>query len=279
MRQLARAVSALRGRGQHTSRRRVPRQQFPFVIEVEYAKALLGVVVNMRRAMAPLLSELPGLLQRGDTRRVHYLIDQLRHHLRVLAPQAIAGFARRVAEHQRAQLARQVRAALGVDLEHLGMLAPVRTPHTDAIDPLKAFVAENVALIKSLASRPADEVEQIIMRAFGSGQRHEELAVEIEERFKVAESRARLIARDQIGKLNAQVAHAANAELGLNQWRWVSMRDGAVRPHHAQWDQASRAPNPPYDEHRHPPERPGVEVACRCYEDPVFDDILEELER
>ena len=43
-------------------RRKIPRQRYPQMIELEYAKAMIGMFARVRPAFSPLLAELPDLL-------------------------------------------------------------------------------------------------------------------------------------------------------------------------------------------------------------------------
>lgn len=278
----------MRRAGAATRRRAVPVSRHPRLIEYEYARALINIgLAPVRAAIAPLLAELSRLVDgtdtTGDAERVHALIEQARRALpsRELAAGLAARFAERVSAYSFAQLDKQTRAALGVPLEMLGIPRFAQVPgrtRTDAVEPkLGNFVSENVALIKSLGDQPLTQIEQLVTRAFGEGTRHETLGREILAVFDVSEKRARLIARDQIGKLNGQVTRDRHEQLGLKQWRWLSARDKAVRDQHAMYDRQSHAE--PFDYVKNNPGvKPGQEVACRCQELPVFDDVLAELD-
>lgn len=212
----------------------------------------------------------------GEGRKARALFDRVRESGSISraaqsAERASDGIARRVASRQREQVSAQSKAGLGVDVSPLlgdaGMQA--RIEH---------FAHENAALIKSLGNRTTDDIEKLVTGAFARGARHEELAKEIEARFGIAERHARLIARDQIAKLNAQVARARHQELGIARFKWITANDGVapggrVRPRHwAMRDKVwgykagSGAPVPSFF--------PGQEVCCRCGEVPVFDDIM-----
>ncbi len=57
-------------------------------------------------------------------------------------------------------------------------------------------------------------------------------ADELEDGFGIATRHARLIARDQIGKLNGQVTAARHQELGVKSFIWRTAGDDRVRPEH-----------------------------------------------
>ncbi len=274
----AHLVRARRALGLASKRRRIPRQRYPTLIESDYAAAIVGVVTASRADLAGLLEALPSMLAsaqhaRGDIRhdedetgRVKDLVARGRRRAdRAADPAVLSGVATRAAHqvsaHQRGELGRQTRAALGIDLALLDPKVPALVRH---------FVSENVTLIKSLAGKPLDEIEKLVTRAFTEGRSAEDVAKDIAARYEITERHARLVARDQVSKLRAQVGRARNRELGLASFRWRTMRDPKVRPRHA----AREGVLYRYDE---PHPEPGIEVCCRCYEEGVFDEILAEL--
>ena len=97
----------------------------------------------------------------------------------------------------------------------------------------------------------------------------EEIAGELEDSYGVSARRAALIARDQIGKLNGEIARERQTELGIRRYKWRSSSDERVRPEHADRDgQIFEWSDPPPDGH------PGQPVQCRCWAEPLIDDLL-----
>lgn len=207
----------------------------------------------------------------GEGRRARMLLDRARDSIAgggaSQAEHAAAAAAADVSEHQRKQLGKQSKAALGVDITPL-LADPKMAARIDA------FVHENVSLIKSLGTNTLDELEKLITRGLADGMRAEQLGAEIAKRWGIAERHARLIARDQIGKLNGQITRARHKELGIARFRWLTMRDPKVRPRHRPMEGKVFA----YEGADVPPFFPGQEICCRCQEEPVFDDILAELD-
>lgn len=135
-------------------------------------------------------------------------------------------------------------------------------------------VANNAGLITSLISKAQSDVENIVYSGFRVGRRWEEIAQEIEgvvdpERGTAA-SRARLIARDQVAKLNGQLTQERQTNLGIKRYRWRTSGDERVRESHREkegniysWD------DPPADTGH-----PGEDYQCRCIAEPVLEDIV-----
>jgi SPP1 gp7 family putative phage head morphogenesis protein len=133
--------------------------------------------------------------------------------------------------------------------------------------PIGGWVSDNVSLIKSIDSRFFDDLEKYIVKAHDNGTLNSELAKIIRERTKVSKSRADLIARDQVAKLNGQITAFRQQSLGIRQYKWSTAGDDRVRESHRvrsgrvfDWN------NPPSGGH------PGMEVGCRCSAVPVTDE-------
>jgi SPP1 gp7 family putative phage head morphogenesis protein len=82
----------------------------------------------------------------------------------------------------------------------------------------------------------------------------------------VNEKRAALIACDQVGKLNSQLAQYEQVNQGVDSYIWQTMMDNRVRPEHAErqgkryyWN------DPPSGGH------PGWSYRCRCVAIPLYD--------
>jgi len=264
--------------GQRARRHRIPKQIYPKGIEREYAAAMIGQLDSARGSLGPLLHSLDRLITGArDARKVDAneaeelkrLMEEARRHIsQAVNPVAVESlakkFGQRTIQFNRVQLGRQVQAALGVNV--------VADDHKLAAT-LEHFVQENVALIKSIPAQVVDQVEGIVHRAFGNAQLVSSVADEIEERFNVGESRARLIARDQIGKLYGQTNATRQQSLGIEKFVWRTSGDERVRPEHDDLDGEVFS----YDD---PPSEglPGEPIQCRCTAEPVFDDLQDAVD-
>lgn len=271
--QLVQHVRLLRAAGAAHRPTHVPRQRYPKLVELEYGKAMIGLVDRARPAIAPVLSALPGLLasaraarhDAGEVNRLAELLDQAKRHLAAaIRPTEIEALARRFGQRtqdtNREQLRRQVRAALGVDVLASDRRLPALLDH---------FVAENAALIKTIPADLVGHVEKLATRAFTTGRSSADVQADLEERFDIEARHARLIARDQIGKLYGQTNADRQQDLGIEAFRWQTSEDERVRPEHKLLDgQVFRYDQPPAEG------LPGVPICCRCYAEPVLDHII-----
>jgi SPP1 gp7 family putative phage head morphogenesis protein len=250
-------------------RKVLPRQIPPIPLEREYAQAILALLDQAWTLLEPLRSELPELLrtaaaERQDAdegRRIRArALEAARRIADFLTPERLEElairFARRTAEYQKGQLSRQVRAAVGADV-----FIADRTLETR----IRGFAAENAALISSIPRELADKIAQASTRAIQSATPAKELANEISNQYAIAQNRAKIIARDQVGKLYGQLNAARQKELGAERFVWRTVHDARVRPEHVARDGNTYSyASPPAGE------LPGEPILCRCYAEPVF---------
>lgn len=138
------------------------------------------------------------------------------------------------------------------------------------LEQLKLFELQNINLIKSIPTQLHEKLRYKFVDAVQKGRRWEEVAKEIEELTGATRKRARLIARDQIGKLNGQLTQLRQKQIGVKSYIWRTSLDERVRKLHVSregeqfdWD------NPPNDGH------PGEAINCRCYAEAVLPDLDE----
>lgn len=140
-------------------------------------------------------------------------------------------------------------------------------------DTLDSFVRENTQLIRKMSDDYIRDVQGIIQRGVRGGESTDTITRRIQKATGTTRNRAKLIAVDQVGKLNGQLAELRQTGLGVSEYIWRDRRDIKVRPTHRRnngkkfrWD------SPPSTGH------PGQEVHCRCSPEPVFDEVVEFLQ-
>ena len=136
------------------------------------------------------------------------------------------------------------------------------------LEPLrKAWVLQNTDLVKSIPTKLHGELRGIIDRGVANGFSVKQLQDEIAGRFGVTESRAKLIAQDQILKANASLTQERLKSVGVDSYIWRTVGDSRVRPTHAEREgQVFRWDNPPSDGH------PGNAVRCRCRAEAIWEE-------
>jgi len=291
---------------------RMPRQQQPDAIRLEYYKAIRARAVEPSvRALAGVRDEILRLLaderaERGDARmeadgrslgarapeaaqeregatwgrradaggrkdRARELIEKAAARAtQTVSERELAEVARqfgmRTSDFQRVQLDRQVRQAVGV---------PLSSVEKPTVDRIPGFVRENVDLIKTVPKRYFESVKDVTSQAFEKGWTVDKLSEEISSRGDVAESDARRIARDQIGKLNAEVNQDRQQALGVTSYIWRGVLDVRERDSHVAFEGRR------FEWNGDAPIgvsgqviQPGYEICCRCHAEPALDDII-----
>ena len=92
-------------------------------------------------------------------------------------------------------------------------------------DVMDAWRRANVDLISSIGGEYLDQVQDLVRTATTEGIRAEALSKALQERLGVAESRAELIARDQVLKANAQLSAERMRRVGVTKYKWSTSRD------------------------------------------------------
>lgn len=136
---------------------------------------------------------------------------------------------------------------------------PVETP------AVQAFAKVNSALISSVQAQYRDQVASAVMNTVGKGLPTKTLRKGIEERYGVSRSRAELIARDQIGKMNGALNEMRQTELGFTEYFWETSDDERARELHAELDgTVQKWADPPITNDNGDRNHPGEDYQCRC---------------
>lgn len=143
-----------------------------------------------------------------------------------------------------------------------------------AEEALKAYIGENVGLIKSIGVQYLGKVEQAVWASVKGGFDLGTLADELQHAHHITRNRAELIARDQGAKANAVIEMARRKELGITKAIWRHSGGGKEpRPSHV------RANGTVFDidkgcyidgEFIQPAEK----INCRCVSLAVIDGII-----
>ena len=160
---------------------------------------------------------------------------------------------------------KEFKRVLGVDLF---------TNDRGLADTIEFFSINNMTLSKSLIEQSLDKAQATVFSGFQTGRRWEEIAKDIEKQIdpKVGNvvNRARLIARDQISKLNGQLTQERQTNLGVTKYIWRTSQDERVRDSHRELEGTTQSwDDPPSVGH------PGEDINCRCTAEPVLDEFFE----
>lgn len=186
----------------------------------------------------------------------------------------------------------QLEAVLGI---------PFNTGFTWWADVENLWFNENMRLIKSLSQEYITKLNTLLRTGFQSGWSFQEMVEAIQTLSdKMSGFRARLIARDQVGKLNYAITRTQFESIGMDGYLWITARDERVRgnptgrypkaiPSHWIMDSmVGKWADPTIYSvdgvkwlKRHnmmPFAHPGQEIACRCMATPFWIPLMEEVD-
>lgn len=248
-------------------------------LEAEYRRRLLVLIEAMQRSLvywvcaayrknSPEMHALmaaddsPAAVLRGEVRR---LTRRWQRTFDNAAPELAEYFATQVQDRTDSALTSILRRA-GIS---------VRFKTTRAVnDVLRASIAENVSLIRSIAQNQLTAVEGAVMRSVQTGRDLAGLTAELEDSFGVARRRAELIARDQNNKATAVIQRVRQTEAGITEAIWIHSGGGRhPRPSHVKagrdkvrYDVRTGW----FDPHEKQHILPGELINCRCVSRPVL---------
>lgn len=159
----------------------------------------------------------------------------------------------------------------------------------------------NYRLIKGLSQEYVQKLNTLIVTGIQSGWTHEEMVSQIRTLSdRITGVRARMIARDQVGKFNSALAQAQYEHMGFEYYLWITARDERVRgnprgrypkavPDHWMMDGmicSWKDPTIYMDSDNKwqkrtatmPKVQVGQAIMCRCLPTPVFTDVIAQVD-
>lgn len=120
-----------------------------------------------------------------------------------------------------AQFLKNVNKAVGVDVS--GML---KSEGIEAV--MTSALQENVTLVTSLPDEYLKRIESIVYSGMQQGRYPTAIAKDLQEATGVSWRRAKLIARDQVAKINSAVDSERSQNLGIEYYKWSDSSDQRV---------------------------------------------------
>jgi len=274
---------------------RLPKILHPTPIERQYSRALVAIAKNIQtQTEKVLLSSLEDVIAERDRainktdgvrldgwaddadRLINSLKMTLENTVLYRPSRLAADIGQKTSAWNDVQWRKTMKAVMGVDFFQ-------REPWLS--DIMKSFEKENVGLIKSITDQAVNNIEGMVHRGVTNGDRFTKIQKQIQNQFDVTKNRARLIARDQVSKLNGQITMTRQTALGIEKYIWRTSLDERVRGNPAgkypnsqfdHWEREGQTfswNDPPPDGH------PGQAIQCRCTAEPVLselEDLVEE---
>lgn len=235
-------------------------------IEIDYTRELLAISKLCQEEAANLV--IPEVAKNVGDAWFSESVKKLKEKVTGVVNGISERLAQRTVNAQRResekQLAQQLEKMTGLDLRNLFR-------DEDLTQVVEEAIAANVALIESIPSQYADKLQAAILKGLQEGQRASVIAEEIKRIGEVTDSRAKLIATDQLGKINSRITQVRQQKLGITHYTWSTSRDERVRHEHRLRDGKLFAwDKPPKDGHA------GQAIRCRCVPLPYLDHLIDD---
>lgn len=190
----------------------------------------------------------------------------------LLAEPEVGDWAQRVEKWHRTRWVGVIRGGTRLDVSAILAAGDVRKV-------VEAATANNISLIRGLSDEAYKRIEQTVWRAYADGTGREQLGKTLREQMGFGKARARLIARDQLGKYSGALDRARQEQAGITSYVWKTVGDDRVRK--TSGDNHVRAngkrflwAKPPTNPKGHP----GQPIQCRCKAKAVVLTDAEEAE-
>ncbi|KVO82405.1 phage head morphogenesis protein [Burkholderia ubonensis] len=240
-----------RGRRKNPVRLSGPERQYS--LQLRKIAEQVGVLVN-------------GFPQ-GDPQWAPTIEELLRRYAEALAPWAEATAARMLADLNRRDEQAWMQQAADMSRALRDEIQNAATGET-----LRALMAEQVTLIKSIPLEAAERVHRLTIEGMVDSTRAAQISKAIQESGQVAKSRADLIARTEVSRAATSLTEARALHVGSPGYFWRTSGDSDVREDHRilegqfiTWD------NPPIADRRTGRRaHAGCIYGCRCFPEVVF---------
>lgn len=138
---------------------------------------------------------------------------------------------------------------------------------------LERWFRENMGMISSIPQDLVQQIRDTLWEDITQNAATDQMVKHIQHTCQVSKNRAKFIARDQVGKLQAQLTRQQQTDAGVREYIWSSKNDSKVRNQHRKlngkkfsWD------SPPISDPKTGRRcHPGEDYGCRCVALPVFN--------
>lgn len=172
-----------------------------------------------------------------------------------------------VNRYNKAEWQRLIRSQYGVD--------PTKEDPDKFATLMRDWSLRNAALIKDIPDKTINQIAKLTEETLRSGKAPKEMRDDVynimSDRTDVSDSRVKLIARDQVSKLNGQLTGERQQSNGVSSYTWRTVGDERVRDTHDDQDGNEFQWDDPPGETGHP----GEDYQCRCWAEPILPEYLE----
>lgn len=259
---------------------KVPPLLHPKHIERRYIRDLTkSFTIMFQLVRDRLISDLPNLVEKSAQDLAPQRFDSADDDLRLILNGILVEFGRELSQNEIKTLATN----RGIEVSEFNrkqnnkvfkrvLDVDIFRDETWLNQALDTFATENSELITTLSQRHVDDVRKVVIEGFRQGTPARALALEIQNRInKKTRANYTLIARDQVSKLNGQLSRLRQQDVGIKKYTWRTALDERVRSsHRAHEGETFEWTDPPQDTGH-----PGNDFQCRCYAEPVLEELLD----
>ena len=132
--------------------------------------------------------------------------------------------------------------------------------------------------VNSIVSTYTDKLATIVSNAVQRGSLYKDVQKEVKDLYNITDNRAKFIARNEIGNLNAVTTKRRQEEAGIYCYEWRTSEDERVRASHAElngdlfcWNDSKIGEIYGRKIYPAPKLHPGMDYRCRCIAIPIID--------
>lgn len=132
--------------------------------------------------------------------------------------------------------------------------------------------------VNSIVSTYTDKLATIVSNAVQRGSLYKDVQKEVKDLYNITDNRAKFIARNEIGNLNAVTTKRRQEEAGIYCYEWRTSEDERVRASHAElngdlffWNDSKIGEINGRKIYPAPKLHPGMDYRCRCIAIPIID--------
>lgn len=222
---------------------------YPKSQEISYKVALLKYVYfiekNINNILIPVVKDMPNTFNKDNLYEIRYddfsddieeVLEQIRILVKPYRDLLIATLParfRKLTLFTTKQVANSLSDVVSVKVsEDLTTNIFINSLRPNLQELVKSATLTNARLITSIEDKFLDDVAILIQDSYRSGLSANSISKQIKDKFGVTENRARLIARDQIGKLHSDIVRDEHLSLGITEYKWLTSNDERVRASH-----------------------------------------------
>lgn len=248
------------------------RPTYPEAAERDYYRLLRALVRELKKATEEHLSQIKSELRQDSTDDIIASIiaafdkggakeEVIREINRIMAS---------VDSTTKANIRKAFKATMQVDVyvDDSELLSTVQ----------KEWYNQQSKLINSIVSTYTDKLQNIVSNAVQRGSLYKDVQQEIKKLYNTTDTRAKFIAVNEVGNLNAITTKVRQQEAGISAYRWSTSKDERVRSSHKVnegklffWNSSKAGKINGMDVLPSPAFHPGMDYRCRCVAIPVID--------